>query len=85
MALGGLFVARDPAPSRIASRKEDVVILADAMAQLPPDHRDVLVLHHLEGLALAEVAQRMGRTVDAIKSLRTRAFLKLRALLKEPR
>jgi RNA polymerase sigma-70 factor (ECF subfamily) len=85
MALGGLLAARDPAPSRIASRKEDVVVLADALAQLPDDHREVLVLHHLEGLALAEVAQRMGRSLDAIKGLRTRAFLKLRTLLRDSR
>lgn len=83
MAIGGLFVARDSAPSRIASRKEDVVVLADALAQLPDDHRQVLVLHHLEGLALAEVARRMNRSVDAVKGLRTRAFLKLRTLLKD--
>lgn len=85
MALGGLIAARDPAPSRIASRKEEVVVLADALAQLPDDYREVLVLHHLEGLALAEIARRMGRSVDAAKGLRTRAFMKLRSLLKELR
>jgi RNA polymerase sigma-70 factor (ECF subfamily) len=85
LAMGGLFAARDPAPSRIASRKEDVIVLSDALAKLADDHREVLVLHHLEGLPLAEVAQRMNRSVDAVKGLRTRAFLKLRSLLKESR
>lgn len=83
MALGGLFAARDPAPSRIASRKEDVIVLADALAQLPDDHREVIVLHHLEGLAVGEIARRMNRSVEAVKGLRTRAFLKLRSLLRE--
>jgi RNA polymerase sigma-70 factor (ECF subfamily) len=81
-ALGGLL-ARDPTPSQIASRREDAVVLADGLARLPDDYREVLVLYHLEGLSLAEVARRMNRTVPAVKGLRTRAIVKLRALLKE--
>lgn len=83
MALGGLHAARDPTPSQIASRREDVVVLADALTRLPDDYREVLVLYHLEGIPLAEVARRMGRTLPAAKGLRTRAVVKLRTLLKE--
>jgi DNA-directed RNA polymerase specialized sigma24 family protein len=42
------------------------------------------VLYHLEGLSVAEVAAKMGRTIPAVKGLRTRAVVKLRTLLKEP-
>lgn len=84
MALGGLLAARDPTPSQIASRREDVVKLADALSLLPDNYREVLLLHHLEGLSLAEVAKRMANTIPAIKGLRTRAVVKLRMLLKEP-
>ena len=83
MALKGLLAARDPSPSQIASRKEDVVVLADGLSRLPEDYREVLVLHHLEGLSIAEVAERMACTVAAAKGLRTRAVVKLRTLLKD--
>ena len=82
IALAGLLAAREPTASEIASRREASVILADALARLPDDHREVLMLHHLEGLSLAETAQRLDRTVPAVKGLRTRAIVKLRALLK---
>ncbi len=84
IALGKLLASPDPSPSQIASRREAVVVLADALARLPEDYREVLVLHHLEGLPLTEVAGRMGCTIAAAKGLRTRAVLQLRTLLKEP-
>ena len=83
MAFQELLPARDPSPSQIASRKEDVVVLADGLARLPVEYRDVLVFHHLEGLPISEVAQRMSCSVSAAKGLRTRALVKLRTLMKE--
>jgi RNA polymerase sigma-70 factor (ECF subfamily) len=84
IALRGLAAASETSPSRIASRRETAVVLADALAQLPGDYRDVLVLYHLEGLSLAEVAQRMGRSTASVRGLRTRAAIKLRSIMKEP-
>lgn len=84
VALCGLAAASDASPSRIASRCETAVVLAEALAQLPNDYREVLVLYHLEGLSLAEVAQRMGRTAASVRGLRTRAAIKLRSIMKEP-
>src|SRR5262249_19209353 len=37
-------------PSSRAARREQAVLLADALAELPPDYREVLVLRHLEHL-----------------------------------
>jgi RNA polymerase sigma-70 factor (ECF subfamily) len=84
IALGQMIAAPSASPSRIASRRESAVILADALTRLPPEYREVLVLNHLEGVPLAEVAARMGRTPGAVRGLRTRAILKLRTLMKEP-
>jgi RNA polymerase sigma-70 factor (ECF subfamily) len=84
VALGRLAAAPDVSPSRIASRREAAVVLADALARLPNEYRDVLVLYHLEGLSLEDVAARMGRSVPSVRGLRTRAVLKLRTLMKEP-
>ena len=83
-ALGRLVAAPDSSPSRIASRREAAVVLADALARLPKEYREVLVLFHLEGLSLVDVAARMGRTVPSVRGLRTRAALKLRTIMKEP-
>src|SRR6266550_1271726 len=49
-------------PSQRASRREQAVLLADALGRLPDDYREVIILRHLEGLPFGEVAQRMGRS-----------------------
>jgi RNA polymerase sigma-70 factor (ECF subfamily) len=59
------------------------VVLSDALAQLSADHRDVIVLHHLEGLGWEDVGRRMGRTADAVRKLWTRALSQLRPLIDE--
>jgi RNA polymerase sigma-70 factor (ECF subfamily) len=84
IALGQLAAAHSFSPSRIASRREAAVVLADALAKLPDDYREVLTLFHLEGLPLEEIAARMGRSVGSIRGLRTRAAIKLRSIMKEP-
>lgn len=84
LALGRMAAAPSASPSRIASRREAAVILADALTRLPQEYREVLVLNHLEGFPLVEVAARMGRTLGSARGLRTRALLKLRTLMKEP-
>lgn len=60
-------------------------MLAEALAVLPEDYRDVIVLRHLEGLGFAEVALRMGRTEDSVKNLWVRALARLRRTLDDPR
>src|SRR3954447_22166752 len=83
-ALGQLIAEQNNSPSRIASRREAAVVLADALAQLPDDYREVLTLFHLEGHSLDEIATRMARTVASVRGLRTRAAIKLRMIMKEP-
>jgi len=80
-ALAGGLAADGSSPSQRASRREQAVLLADALGRLPDDYREVLVLRHLEGLPFAEVAARMGRGVDATKKLWTRALDRLRRVL----
>jgi RNA polymerase sigma-70 factor (ECF subfamily) len=57
------------------------VLLADTLGRLPEDYREVLILRHLECLSFPEVAQRMGRSADAVKKLWTRALDRLRHLV----
>jgi RNA polymerase sigma-70 factor (ECF subfamily) len=69
-------------PSRQAARREQAVLLADALGRLPEDYREVLVLRHLEGHTFAEVARRMDRSLDSVDKLWVRALIRLRRLLK---
>jgi RNA polymerase sigma-70 factor (ECF subfamily) len=64
-------------PSRSVVRREEAVLLADALEQLPKDYREVILLRNLEGLSFEEVAERMERTVHSVKNLWTRALSKL--------
>jgi RNA polymerase sigma-70 factor (ECF subfamily) len=77
------LVARQSSPSERAARCEQAVLLADALARLPYDQREVLVLRHLEELTFPEVAARIGRSVDSVKGLWTRGLDRLRRILGE--
>jgi RNA polymerase sigma-70 factor (ECF subfamily) len=78
------LVAQQSSPSQQAARREQSVILADALEQLPDDYRDVLVLRHLEGLSFPEVARRMGRSLDSVEKLWMRGLARLRQIMGGP-
>jgi RNA polymerase sigma-70 factor, ECF subfamily len=71
-------------PSQQASRREQAVLLAEALARLPEDHREAVILRHLEGLTFPEVAERMGRSQDSVKKLWARGLARLRDLMRTP-
>lgn len=78
------LVAPQSSPSQQAARREQAVLLADALGQLPDDYREAIVLRHLEGLTFPQVAQRMGRSLDSVEKLWLRALALLRQLLGGP-
>lgn len=80
-ALGEGLIAHQTTASQHASRREQAVLLANALEQLPDDYRQVIVLHHLQALPFAEVARRMQRTAGAVEKLWIRALMQLRGLL----
>lgn len=80
-AIDAGLIAGTSTPSQRASRREQAVLLADALDRLPPDYREVIILRHLEGLSFPEVASRMGRTLDSVEKLWVRALPKLRRTL----
>ena len=69
-------------PSKHARRRERAVLLANALQELPTDSREVLVLRELEGKSLAEIAQLMDRSVNAVQKLWARSLVQLRRQLK---
>ena len=52
--------------------------LADALARLPSDYAEIIVLRNVEGLSHEEAARRMGRGVGAVRMLWVRALARLR-------
>jgi RNA polymerase sigma-70 factor (ECF subfamily) len=75
------FADGHSSPSQQAVRREQGVLLADALAQLPDDYRITILLRNLEGLPFAEVAQRMGRSEDSVQKLWIRALAQLRRIM----
>lgn len=75
------LVAKQSTPSQRAARREQVVLLADALGKLPEDYREVIIMHHLEGLQFSVVARRMKRSVDSVKNLWARGLARLRQSL----
>jgi RNA polymerase sigma-70 factor (ECF subfamily) len=82
-AMERIMAADGTSPSASAQRRDLGVVLSDALAGLSEEYREVLVLHHLEGLSWDEVARRMGRTPNAVRKLWTRALNQLRPLIDE--
>ena len=81
MMLDRGLAAAQSSPSEQAARHEQAVVLADALAALPDDYREVIVLRHFEGLTFPDAAARMGRTVDSVEKLWMRALVRLRQQL----
>jgi RNA polymerase sigma-70 factor (ECF subfamily) len=76
-----VLAAPQSTPSQQAARREQAVLLANALGLLPPDYREVIVLRNLQGLSFPEVAGRMGRTIDSVEKLWARGLAQLRRAL----
>jgi RNA polymerase sigma-70 factor, ECF subfamily len=77
--LAALLPDAEKSPSLAVEQREEAVVLADRLSQLPDDYREVLVLRNLQGLAFEDVAARIERSVGATRMLWLRAIEKLRA------
>jgi len=82
--MNGCLAAVESSPSQRVSREEEMISLACAIAQLPEAQREAVVLHHLQGATLAEVAAKLQRTEAAVAGLLHRGMKQLRELLEEP-
>lgn len=68
-------------PIELVARAELHGALVAAVLELPEAQRQVVLLHHFEGLEVAEVARRVGRSADAVRALLRRAREDLRGAL----
>jgi RNA polymerase sigma-70 factor (ECF subfamily) len=69
--------------SASTSRREQVVLLANAVEKLSADYREVFILRNLEHVPFDQIAARMGRSSGAVRKLWTRTMLALKRTLEE--
>jgi RNA polymerase sigma-70 factor (ECF subfamily) len=79
--LANWLAAEQSSPSQRAAREDELLALAEALAQLPEDQRLAVEMKHLEGATVAQIAEAMGRTVTAIGGLLRRGVARLRELM----
>ncbi len=75
-----LLTDQSPGPSENAAYNDDVALMQQAMAQLPLDQREILVLHRFQNLQHAEIAQLLDCKEGAVKVRAHRALVALRDL-----
>ena len=68
-------------PEQSAGKRELADMLEEAIAKLSPLHREVIVLHELQGLTYQEAAGALNVPVGTVKSRLSNAFKRLRELL----
>jgi RNA polymerase sigma-70 factor (ECF subfamily) len=67
-------------PSRLFAQQEALQRLLDQLTALPEDYRQAILLAKIEGLTTAEIAERLGKSREAVALLVFRAVKRLRAL-----
>ncbi len=72
------FQGSSPSPE---SSVLDRVELRKALQKLTPEHREVVLVHEVDGLTYQEAAELLGIPVGTVKSRLHHAFLQLRAAL----
>ena len=81
--LRNMVPASGPSPSQDAQRREAAALVADALAELEPGHRDVVILRNLHELDWNAVGEKTGRSADAARMLWAWAMQRVGGLLKE--
>ena len=68
-------------PPERAQRNEQLLHLAVALEELPEAQREAVILHHLQGMTLDDVAAQLQRTPSAVAGLIKRGMKQLRKRL----
>jgi RNA polymerase sigma-70 factor (ECF subfamily) len=75
---GQMLADPGPSPSFSLRQRERAVTLANQLAKLRPQYREVIVLRNLQGLSFEEVAEQMERKPGTVRMLWLRAIDKFR-------
>lgn len=71
-------------PSQAASKREQLVLLADAFAGLPVDEADVLWLYYAENLSYEGIGQRLGLSRKSVRGIFARGLKHLKRTMEGP-
>jgi RNA polymerase sigma-70 factor (subfamily 1) len=71
-------------PSQAASRREQIVLLADALAALPLIEADVLWVYFSENLSFEAIGERVGLSRKSIRGIWARGLKRLKRSLEGP-
>lgn len=78
--LATCLAVNEPSPSAALRERERSVALANQLARLKPDYRQVIVLRNLQALPFDEVARRMNRKPGTVRMLWLRAIEKFKEI-----
>jgi RNA polymerase sigma-70 factor (ECF subfamily) len=79
----GWLAAHEASPSQQAIRIEQMLRLAAGLARLPDEQREAVVLHHLQGWSLAQLAAHLDRSEAALAGMLRRGLKNLRESMEE--
>ena len=83
LALVRILPTCGTSPSEHAHRRELAVLLANALATMKPEYRDVILMRNLQELTWREISQRMERSEGSVRMLWTRALIELRPMIEK--
>ncbi len=75
------LAAEQSSPSQHAIRQEELLRMAERLAELPESQRRAIELHHLREMPLAQIADELGTTKAAVAGLLHRGLKTLRTRL----
>lgn len=71
----------EPSAEEILIGQDDGALVREALAQLPPNHREIVVLRDLEGLSYRDIATVVGIPIGTVMSRLARARDQLKVQL----
>jgi RNA polymerase sigma-70 factor (ECF subfamily) len=79
--LEAYLAAQDSTPSQKVEREETLLRMAAALDELTEEERQVVILRHLSGATMGEIAEQTGRPQTTVSRLLLRAMNRLREKL----
>ncbi len=77
------LTSEDSSPSQNAQRQERMLLVAEAVENIPEAQQTAIILRYWQGLKLTEIGDRMGRSAESVAGLLQRGLKSLQNHLKE--
>ena len=79
------IVSADPQPDRVLAGQQQLALIKQAIAALPPRCRQAFLLHRFEGLSYREIARRTGTSERTVENQIAHALAVCRRVVGEQR